>query len=90
MKYFELTENIGDIEGISRALVGGLLIGIAMAHPVSMLHASILPMIAAYFVLTAIVRWDPVGYLIEVALKLLGHVPVAAPVGTLGNPRLLS
>ncbi|MDX1251996.1 MAG: DUF2892 domain-containing protein [Gammaproteobacteria bacterium] len=83
MKYFEIMENIGSIERIFRMLVGGLLLGIAMTHPTSSLYVSFLPLIASYFVLTAIMLWDPVGYVIGVILKFLGQLPAAAQSATL-------
>lgn len=87
MKYFEIMENIGSIERIFRMLVGGLLLGIAMTHPTSSLYVSFLPLIANYFVLTAIMRWDPVGYVIGVVLKLLGQLPAATHPANLAVSR---
>lgn len=84
MKHFEMMENISSIERIFRILVGGLLLAIAMTHPTSSLYVSFIPLIASYFVLTAIMLWDPVGYVIGVILKLLGQLPATAPSADLG------
>lgn len=71
MKYFELTENIGPIEMIFRLLSGTALWSATLLSPTSFLYVTVLPMLTAYFVLTAIMRWDPIGYGIQIGLRLL-------------------
>jgi len=71
MKYVELTENIGPIEMIFRLLSGMALWSATLLGPASFLYVTVLPMLTAYFVLTAIMRWDPIGYVIQIGLRLL-------------------
>lgn len=71
MNYLEMSENIGDIERIFRVLSGVVLLSVTLLGPVSLLYTTIFPMLAAYFVLTAIMKWDPVGYVIQIVLRLL-------------------
>lgn len=75
MKYVELTENIGPIEMIFRLLSGAALWSATLLGPASFLHVTVLPMLTAYFVLTAIMRWDPIGYVIQIGLRLLSSGP---------------
>lgn len=74
MKYFELTENIGDVERVFRVLSGAALLGVTLLGPMSFMYSTIFPMLGAYFILTAIMKWDPVGYVIQVILRLLNQV----------------
>lgn len=71
MNYFEMSENIGDIERIFRVLSGVVLLSVTLLGPVSFLYTTVFPMLAAYFVLTAIMKWDPIGYMIQIVLRLL-------------------
>lgn len=71
MKYFEMTANIGSADKGFRTIVGMTLLGVALAHPTSTLYATAFPMIGAYFVLTAIMEWDPIGYLVQSTQNIL-------------------
>ena len=71
MNYFEMSENLGDIERIFRVLSGVVLLSVTLLGPVSFLYTTVFPMLAAYFVLTAIMKWDPIGYAIQIVLRLL-------------------
>lgn len=73
MKHFELTENIGDVERVFRVLLGMGLLGMTLLGPLSVMYSTIFPMLGAYFILTAIMQWDPIGYVIQVILRLLGQ-----------------
>lgn len=72
MNYFNLTENISTIDRILRISVGMTLLLATFAGVSLDGHPSIFPMVAAYLVLTAIMKWDPVGYVLEVVLRVLG------------------
>ncbi len=74
MKYFEMTANIGGADKGFRTIVGMALLGVALAHPTSALYATAFPMIGAYFVLTAIMEWDPIGYLVQSTQNILNHL----------------
>src|SRR3569833_2646921 len=74
MHYFEMSENIGDVERIFRILSGAALLGVTLLGPASFLYTTLFPMLAAYFVLTAIMRWDPIGYAIQIALRIMASV----------------
>lgn len=78
MKYFYMVENIGDVERVSRVLLGAGLLSVTLLGPASFLYVTLFPMFAAYFVLTAIMRWDPIGYVIQIVLRLLGRPEDAA------------
>ena len=70
MNYFELTENISKTDATLRVLAGTILL---LATPTAIAtgnHPGILPMIAFYLVLTSILKWDPIGYVIEIALRI--------------------
>ena len=84
MSHFALTENIGDVERVFRVLLGAALLSITLLGPASFMYATIFPMLAAYFVLTAIMQWDPIGYMIQIVLRLL------SPAGTGETPRTVS
>ena len=77
MNYFDITENISTTDQILRMFAGTLLLLAAITTAIPDVHPSIFPMIAAYLVLTAIMKWDPAGYVIEVVLRILG--PIDAP-----------
>lgn len=80
MNYFNLTDNISTIDRILRISVGMALLLVTVTGVLPDVHPSIFPMIAAYLVLTAIMKWDPVGYVIEIVLRVLGQAdPVIAP-----------
>ncbi|MEQ6342331.1 MAG: DUF2892 domain-containing protein [Gammaproteobacteria bacterium] len=74
MKYFEMTANISGADKGFRAIAGMALLGMALAHPTSALYATVFPMIGAYFVLTAIMEWDPIGYLVQSIQNVLNHL----------------
>jgi len=78
MHYFEMSENIGDVERIFRILSGAALLGVTLLGPASFLYTTLFPMLAAYFVLTAIMRWDPIGYAIQIALRILASVTLTS------------
>ena len=80
MNYFNLTENISTIDRILRIFVGMTLLLATFAGVTLDVYPSVFPMIAAYLVLTAIMKWDPVGYVLEVVLRVLGWAdPAIAP-----------
>lgn len=58
MKYFELTENVSDVESVFRVLLGIGLLGVTLLGPLSIMYSTIFPMLGAYFILTAIMKWD--------------------------------
>ena len=74
MHYFEMSENIGDVERIFRILSGAALLGVTLLVSAAFLYITLFPMLAAYFVLTAIMRRDPIGYAIQIALRILASV----------------
>ncbi len=74
MKYFELTENIGDVEVVFRVLSGIGLLGVTLLGYAPFIYSTIFPMMGAYFVLTAIMRWDPIGFAIQVIFRVLGQL----------------
>lgn len=79
MEYFNITENISTIDRILRMFAGTLLLLAALTDAVPGVHPSVFPIIAAYLVLTAIMKWDPAGYVIEVMLRVftLPHAPTS-------------
>jgi hypothetical protein len=80
MNYFDLTENISTIDRVLRISAGTALLLSTLTDAIPGVHPSIFPMIAAYLILTAIIKWDPAGYVIEVALRILGQADaVTAP-----------
>ncbi|MEK7323246.1 MAG: YgaP-like transmembrane domain [Pseudomonadota bacterium] len=74
MKYFELTENVSDVESVFRVLLGIGLLGVTLLGPLSIMYSTIFPMLGAYFILTAIMKWDPIGYVIQVILRTLSQI----------------
>ena len=76
MNHFDITENISTTDQILRTFAGTLLLLAALTATVPEVHPSVFPTIAAYLVLTAIMKWDPVGYVIEVVLRIFGHTNV--------------
>lgn len=79
MNYFAITENISITDQILRTLVGTLLLLAALTATVPDVHPSVFPIIAAYLVLTAIIKWDPAGYVIEVVLRIFNPIDAPAP-----------
>lgn len=73
MNYFNLTENIGTTDRILRMSVGMTLLLLTFTETAPYTHPSIFPAIAAYLVLTAIMKWDPAGFIVEVVLRMLGQ-----------------
>ncbi|MEQ6342332.1 MAG: DUF2892 domain-containing protein [Gammaproteobacteria bacterium] len=84
MKYFEMTANISGADKGFRTIVGMALLGMALADPTSTLCATVFPMIGAYFVLTAIMEWDPIGYLVQSAQKVLNNLGEMAGSSAMG------
>ena len=82
MNYFDITENISTTDQILRTFAGTLLLLAAITTAIPDVHPSIFPIIAAYLVLTAIMKWDPVGYVIDVVLRIFGHTDAPTPVLT--------
>lgn len=92
MKYFEMTANIGSADKGFRTIVGMTLLSVALAHPTSTLYATAFPMIGAYFVLTAIMEWDPIGYLVQSTQNFINHIDGIISSSTMGarTPRTFS
>ena len=70
MSDFEPTENISQTDDILRVLAGAALL---LATPTAITmgaHSGILPLIAVYLIITSIVKWDPIGYVLEIALRI--------------------
>ena len=84
MKYFEMTANIDSTDKGFRTIVGMTLIGVALAHPTSTLYATVFPMVGAYFVLTAIMEWDPIGYLVQSTQNVLNGLGEMAGSSAMG------
>ena len=82
MNYFNITENISTTDQILRTFAGTLLLLAALTTAIPDVHPSVFPIIAAYLVLTAIIKWDPVGYVIEVVLRIFGHTDASTPALT--------
>ncbi|MEQ6342330.1 MAG: DUF2892 domain-containing protein [Gammaproteobacteria bacterium] len=87
-----MTANIGGADKGFRTIVGMTLLGVALAHPTSTLYATVFPVIGAYFVLTAIMEWDPIGYLVQSAQKVINHLGemVSSPAMGLMSRQALS
>ena len=71
MNYFNLTDNISKIDRTLRIFTGMVLL---LATPMAIaagLHPTILPMIAGYLILTSIMNWDPIGYVIEIVFRMI-------------------
>ena len=81
MNHFDITENISTTDQILRTFAGTLLLLTALTASIPEVHPSVFPIIAAYLVLTAIIKWDPVGYVIDVGLRIFGYTD--APTRTL-------
>ena len=73
MNHFDITENISTTDQILRTFAGTLLLLTALTASIPEVHPSVFPIIAAYLVLTAIIKWDPVGYVIDVGLRIFGY-----------------
>ena len=82
MSYFDITENISTTDRILRTFAGTLLLLAALTATVPDVHPSVFPAIAAYLVLTAIMKWDPVGYVIDVVLRIFSHADAPTPALT--------
>ena len=82
MNYFDITENISTTDQILRMFAGTLLLLAAITTAIPDVHPSIFPMIAAYLVLTAIMKWDPAGYVIDVVLRIFDHTDEPTPALT--------
>ncbi len=77
MNYFNLAENIGTTDRILRMSVGMTLLLLTFTEAGPYVHPSIFPALAAYLVLTAIMKWDPAGFIVEMLLRMLGQSDVA-------------
>ena len=71
MNYFDLTENISKIDATLRVSTGAALLLVTPTAIASGIHPGILPMIAAYLILTSIMKWDPIGYVVEILLRVI-------------------
>lgn len=87
MEYFNITENISTIDRILRMFAGTLLLLAALTDAAPGVHPSVFPIIAAYLVLTAIMKWDPAGYVIEVVLRVF-TIPHATASASPSKPIL--
>lgn len=74
MHYFELTENISKTDETLRILTGAALLLVTPTAIAAGSHPGLLPMIAFYLVLTGIMKWDPIGYIIEIVLRIFEPV----------------
>lgn len=88
MNYFAVSENIGEVERVFRILSGAVLLSVTLLGPPSFLFTIIFPMLAAYFILTAIMKWDPVGYVIQIFLRVLGHAGAVSPHTSVNETKL--
>ena len=79
MNYFAVSENIDEVERVFRILSGAVLLSVTLLGPPSFLFTIIFPMLAAYFILTAIMKWDPVGYVIQIFLRVLSQAGAVSP-----------
>lgn len=82
MNYFETTENISTTDEMLRVITG---VALLLATPTAIaadIHPGILPTIAAYLILTGIMKWDPIGYVLEIGLRIFGAIPTP----TTGKP----
>ncbi len=86
MNYFDITENISTTDQILRTFAGTLLLLTAITATIPDVHPSVFPSIAAYLVLTAIMKWDPVGYVIEVVLRIFSPTDAPTPKSILNTP----
>ncbi len=92
MKYFEMTANVGGADKGFRTIVGITLLGMTLVHPTSAFYATVFPMIGAYFVLTAIMEWDPIGYLVQSTQNVLNGLGKMAGSSAMGirTPQTIS
>lgn len=72
MNYFETTENINTTDEVLRVITGAALLLATPAAITADIHPGILPTIAAYLILTGIMKWDPIGYVLEIGLRMFG------------------
>lgn len=75
MNYFEITENISTTDEMLRVITGAALL---LATPTAIaadIHPALLPTIAVYLILTGIMKWDPIGYVLEIGLRMFGSTP---------------
>lgn len=69
MNYFKLTNAIISTDRVLKILVGAALL---LATPIAMASSSywsIPLLIAAYLILARIMKWDLIGYIIEIVLR---------------------
>ncbi len=71
MNYFNLTDNISKIDRTLRVFTGMALLLATPTAIASGIHPAILPMIASYLILTSIMNWDPIGYVLEILLRVI-------------------
>lgn len=75
MNHFETTENINTTDEVLRVITGAALLLATPAAIAADIHPGILPTIAAYLILTSIMKWDPIGYVLEIGLRMFGSTP---------------
>lgn len=75
MNHFETTENINTTDEVLRVITGAALLLATPAAIAADIHPGILPTIAAYLILTGIMKWDPIGYVLEIGLRMFESTP---------------
>lgn len=73
MKLFKLTPNVSKVDMVLRLCMASGLVLVMLMGLAPDLNPSILPSLSAFLVLTALLRWDPVGYIIEIVLRAFGQ-----------------
>lgn len=73
MKLFKMTPNVSKVDMILRLSVGSGLILAMLLDAAPDLNPSVFPALSAFLVMTALLRWDPVGYVIEIMLRVFGQ-----------------
>lgn len=73
MKLFKLTPNVSKVDMILRLSVAFGLILATLMDLAPALNPSILPSLSAFLVLTALLRWDPIGYATQILLRAFGQ-----------------
>jgi len=73
MKLFKMTPNVSKVDMTLRLVVAsGLILG-ALMDVAPALNPSLLPSLSAFLVLTALLRWDPIGYATQILLRAFGQ-----------------
>lgn len=73
MKLFKMTPNVSKVDMTLRLSVAFGLILAALMDFAPTLNPSILPSLAVFLVLTALLRWDPIGYATQILLRAFGQ-----------------